>query len=446
MDTNKFAGIATPIHDFLEKTTKKCFVRCYMPGHKGSENPFDITEIEGADSLYDTDFFSKNAGIIAKSEQNASKLFGSEQTLYSCGGGTLAIQTMLALAKEKGGGRDHVLAARYSHRSFINTCVLLGLTPTWVYPQEYMSAAVTAQDIAAKLNSRTLAVFVNSIDCYGGMSDIAAIAEVCHAADMPLIVDNTHGAYLKFAPVDLHPITLGADMCADSAHKTLPVLTGGAYLHIANKKYCKSAKQLESLFGSSSPSYLILDSLDRCNAEIANHPKKIGELCRKISSLKAKLCDAGYALSTSDYLRITLDCTAMNTTGYVLSAMLREFAIECEYADKYRCVLLFGYGTTDIDLDTVWQVLSANPPMSFAVQNPPAMPKHIKPQWGCVPTKAYFSEFTTVPVMKAVGKICARSASPCPPGIPLVMPGEKITVDCARALKDMGINELSVVI
>lgn len=219
--SNLIEEMTTPIHDFLVKSSESHTIRCYMPGHKGTEDPLDITEIDGADSLYDTDT-NGGKGIIAQSEKNASKLFGSKRTLYSSSGSTLAIQTMLTLANLRGNGKDHVIAGRYSHRSFINSCVLLGLIPSWVYPEEYLCAAVTPESIEAKINSRTLAVFINSIDYYGGMSNISAIAEVCHSHGIPLLVDNAHGAYLKFAPVDLHPMTLGADMCADSAHKTLP--------------------------------------------------------------------------------------------------------------------------------------------------------------------------------------------------------------------------------
>ena len=176
--------MTTPIHDFLVKNSESHTIRCYMPGHKGTEDPLDITEIDGADSLYDTDT-NGGKGIIAQSEKNASKLFGSKRTLYSCLGSTLAIQTMLTLAKLRGNGKDHVIAGRYSHRSFINSCVLLGLIPSWIYPEEYLSAAVTPESIEAKINSRTLAVFINSIDYYGGMSNISAIAEVCHSHGIP---------------------------------------------------------------------------------------------------------------------------------------------------------------------------------------------------------------------------------------------------------------------
>lgn len=443
--SNLIEEMTTPIHDFLVKNSESHTIRCYMPGHKGTENPLDITEINGADSLYDTDT-NGGKGIIALSEKNASRLFGSKRTLYSCSGSTLAIQTMLTLAKMRGNGKDHIVAGRYSHRSFINSCVLLGLTPSWVYPEEYLSAAVTPESIEAKINSRTLAVFINSIDYYGGMSDISAIADVCHSHSIPLLVDNAHGAYLKFAPVDLHPITLGADMCADSAHKTLPVLTGGAYLHIANEKYCMQAKEAMSLIATSSPSYLILDSLDRCNRALTEKPLAISDICGKVTALKKHAADMGYALSPSDYMKLTFDCAAIHTTGYAMAQMLSEFDIECEYADEYKCVLLFGYSSTDVDFETIKTVLTANPPHSAFVRRLPSPPIHIRTQSACSPTKAYFSDKVKLPVMMTVGKTCACAAAPCPPGIPLIMPGETITIDAARTLRDKGVTDISVTV
>lgn len=435
----------TPIHDFLVRNQNKREIRCYMPGHKGTENPLDITEISGADSLYDTDFFSENPGIIAQSEQAASGLFGTEQTLYSCSGSTLAIQTMLALAKQKSKGKDHIVAGRYSHRSFINSCILLGLTPSWAYPKDYLSADISPDEIEKKITDRTMAVFINSIDYYGGMSDIPKIAEVCKKHCIPLLVDNAHGAYLRFLTTDCHPITLGADMCADSAHKTLPVLTGGAYLHIRNKKYCENAKETMALFGTSSPSYLILDSLDRFNATIYRNPRHIRELAAKIAQLKADVNSYGFTLFPSDSFRLTLDCAATYGTGLKAAAALKELGVECEYADDYKCVLLFGWSTSDEDLSTVREVFRALSPAAFAQYNMPLPPQHIITAQSMSPAKAYFKMKYKLPISDAVGKTCAVSVAPCPPGIPLIMPGETISKQAASELERRGIKDICVV-
>ena len=145
----------TPIVDFLEKYTRDNRLRLHMPGHNG-EFPHDITEIEGADSLFESD---TTGGIIAQSEQIASKIFGSAKTCYSCGGSTLAIQTALAVLKSQ--GVNTVAASRYSHRSLAAAAATLRLNIKWLYPKEYLSADV-------EYNAESLrgadAVFIPNID------------------------------------------------------------------------------------------------------------------------------------------------------------------------------------------------------------------------------------------------------------------------------------------
>ncbi|MBQ7834741.1 MAG: aminotransferase class V-fold PLP-dependent enzyme, partial [Ruminiclostridium sp.] len=246
----------TPIHTFLSNYAGSGTIRCHMPGGKGKINPLDITEIDGADNLYEAD------GIIRESEELAASLFGAGATLYSCGGSTLVIQGMLALLRELTPKRT-IVAGRYSHKSLINACILLGFDIKWAYPAEFLSGAITSLEIEKLIDSDTAGVFVTSIDYYGGDCDIAAISAVCAENNVPLLVDNAHGAYRVFTKN--HPMALGADMCADSAHKTLPALTGAAYLHLKDGSLRDEAKRAMALFGSSSPSYPIMDSLDLCN-------------------------------------------------------------------------------------------------------------------------------------------------------------------------------------
>lgn len=437
----------TPIHDFLVKNAESENIRCYMPGHKGTESPYDITEIDGADSLYEADFFGEG-GIIAQSEVTASRLFDTAQTLYSCSGSTLAIQTMLALAV-KITDKHRIIAGRYSHRSFINTCTILNLTPVWAYPEEFLSAKISPTEIDRLLSlpeneGEVAAVFITSIDYYGGMADIAGIAKVCKKHKVLLLCDNAHGAYLNFLSENRHPIHLGANMCADSAHKTLPVLTGGAYLHIASKKHTKYAKEVMSLFGTSSPSYLILDSLDRCNRALCESPDKLQALSEKISDLKAELSAIGYTLSESDPLRITVDCAGMSTTGFILSEKLKSKGVICEYADSYRLVLLFGYGTTNRDAERIKSAFKQINPQTLVTDNLPPSPTHIVTNCVSSAKSAYFSKHKSIDISKAKGKICGNSVNPCPPGIPLLMPGEAVNDAAVKMLGIMGITNIDI--
>ena len=254
----------TPICDFVNSYAKSDAARLHMPGHKGVSvlgcESLDITEITGADELFAPD------GIIAESERNASRLFGAD-TFYSAGGSTLCLQVMLYLLAadfcERRNGETcrfdlpdepnaspFILAGRNAHKAFVNAAALLGIQPVWLRPAAggtYHSCPITPLDVRAALAAcprRPAAVYVTSPDYLGNILDIAGIARECHTAGVPLAVDNAHGAYLRFLPkggaeqrdfsaFPLHPTEAGADICCDSAHKTLPVLTGGAYLHIS---------------------------------------------------------------------------------------------------------------------------------------------------------------------------------------------------------------------
>ena len=232
------SNMNTPIADFVKAYTLSGASRFHMPGHKG--NPvigcemFDITEINGADVLGNAD------GIIAESEANAASLFNTAKTFYSTEGSTLCIKAMLALIKKNSiKSVPKILAARNAHKAFVYACALLGLEPEWIFPKEFTHLCACElscnelDDILKNADSLPDAVYITSPDYLGNVMDVKGLSDICHKYGIPLLVDNAHGAYLAFLNESLHPIALGADMCCDSAHKTLPVLTGGAYLHLS---------------------------------------------------------------------------------------------------------------------------------------------------------------------------------------------------------------------
>ena len=296
----------TPIFDFVQNYIKSNTARLHMPGHKGVSflgcEAFDITEIRGADELYAPD------GIIRKSEENATLLFGTAKTVYSAGGSSQSINAMLYLSyiKADKSTRPFVLAGRNAHKSFIYALAKLDTDVEWISPENtdsICSCIVNGEMVEKALktfDTKPFAVYITSPDYLGGMSDIPSIAKVCKSYDIPLLVDNAHGSYLKFYKQDLHPISLGADMCCDSAHKTLPVLTGGGYLHIAkNDKYNFSQNVVNAMaiFGSTSPSYLILQALDLCNKYIDERIKNDIEICaEKVAELGCLINSKGFGI------------------------------------------------------------------------------------------------------------------------------------------------------
>lgn len=440
----------TPIVDFVKGYAESKASRLHMPGHKGKSvigvEPFDITEIDGADVLYSPD------GIILESENNATELFKTAHTFYSVEGSSLCIKAMLSLATL--GKEPLILAARNVHKSFLYGAALLDLSVEWLYPDEnehICSCVVSEESLNVKLQGMDKlpsAVYVTSPDYLGNMQDIKGLAEVCHGFGIPLIVDNAHGAYLRFMKDDRHPITLGADMCCDSAHKTLPVLTGGAYLHIsknAPKGFCDNARRFLSVFASTSPSYVTMQSLDLCNKALSGgFAEKLQQAADKVMSLKKQLTDNGWCLLGDEPLKLTLKCSTNGLCGEKVAKVFRENGIECEFYDRDVVVMMFSADTENETFDSVLKVLQSLKRNTTAVIKTTELPCTIT--FGNLSIrKALFSEQETVSVDSAVGRICAAPNVSCPPAVPPVMSGEVITKETVEILKYYDIKEIDVV-
>lgn len=441
----------TPIKDFTDKYAASGTLRCHMPGHKGkngSMNALDITEINGADSLFEAE------GIIAESERNAASVFGSYKTLYSAGGSTLCIQTMLAMCVMNSGSKK-IIAARNCHRSFIHTCALLGAEPEWILPEydnTFISGNITPfmVDKALENAGEAACVYLTSPDYLGRITPLDVIAEVCKRHNTMLVVDNAHGAYLRFIMgsdgVPLHPVYHGADICCDSAHKTLPVLTGGAYLHINNpdaEKYDGQAKEIMSMFGSSSPSYLILRSLDMCNKFLFEQGEEyFGEMAAASAEVKENLKNFWQTEDTEPG-KLSVFAPAAGYTGTQLAAVLRTSGIECEYADNSHVILMLtGLSPEEIRsisniFDTVRQPRILVPVCDFKFFSLPPKAMGIR--------EAALSESELIDSDSAVGRICARAVSCCPPGIAVVVSGEIFTEEAVNILKNYSIFKINVV-
>ena len=433
--------MSTPICDFVRWYTQSEPARFHMPGHKGVPvlgfEPYDITEIDGADELFTA------SGIIAESEAQAGALFGAH-TFYSTGGSTLCIQTMLHLAARYAvskGQAPCILAGRNAHKAFINAAALLDIDIFWLYPENndsYISCPITAQQVKSSLQNggkKPVAVYLTSPDYLGNMLDIQAIAEVCHQAGVLLLVDNAHGAYLKFLPQSRHPIDWGADLCCDSAHKTLPVITGGAYLHIsydAPSTLAQQAKASMSLFGSSSPSYLILQSLDAANDRMTAFRAALERFLPEKETLVQRLAGHGYVLTGDEPLKITLCPKSFGYTGMQIAGILEGNGIYPEFYDPDHVVLMLSPENSAGSLRHLENTLCSLERQEPITELPPCVPR---PDIVLKPHQALFSESETLPIGDCLGRISAAAAISCPPAIPLAVCGERIdrhVLDCLR--------------
>jgi arginine/lysine/ornithine decarboxylase len=277
------------------------------------------------------------------------------------------------------------------------------------------------------------------------MADIAALASICHTHGTVLAVDNAHGAYLRFLSPSLHPMDLGADICCDSAHKTLPVLTGGAYLHIAKRapeSFAAQAKQAMALFGSTSPSYLTLMSLDLCNAYLTDgYTGRLMQTVQRIEAAKALLSQNGWRILPSDPLKLTIDACCAGTTGTALAQRLRENGVECEFADPETLVLMLTPENAPEDLDRLITVLGEN---KQAARPHPILPA-AKGLRICSVREAVFAPHETIPAKEALGRICGAPTVACPPAIPIAVSGEEITEEALALFAHYGVESVDVV-
>ena len=443
----------TPIFDFVRQYADSDVSRFHMPGHKGHPllgcEALDITEVQGADVLYDAN------SIIAESEQNATVLFQTTHSFYSTEGSSLCIKAMLGLATaNKKGGKPLILAARNVHKAFVYACALLDLDVAWIYPKKnehLCSCTVSPQDVEQSITvlpQLPAAVYLTSPDYLGQVADIKSIAEVCHQYNVPLLVDNAHGSYLQFLNPSDHPIALGADMCCDSAHKTLPVLTGGAYLHVsknADPQYCENARSMLATFASTSPSYLILQSLDLCNRYLADiYAEKLQSCLQKIEDVKQKIAELGFEAEKAEPLKLVWSAQKYGYTGTEMANLLRENHIEPEFADDTYLVLMVTPETREIDFDRLVSAFSnMKPKPSNIGTDAPQIRKF--PHSACSIREAIFSPHESIPIETSEGRICASPTVSCPPAIPIVISGEILTKDAIRALAYYGIKTVEVV-
>ena len=447
-------SMTTPIVDFVRSYAKSGTARLHMPGHKGQSllgfEPLDITEICGADELYAPE------GIIAESEANATRLFGTAHSYYSTEGSSQCIRAMLFLALQgapQNGKRPVLLAARNAHKALLYAAALLDFDIRWLWPSAQAEGAlcscpVTAEALTGALHAMAqqgntpFGVYVTSPDYLGGVQDIPALAAVCRAQGVPLLVDNAHGAYLRF----------------------LPVVTGGAYLHLAHDAPVQDEAAVRgalALFGSTSPSYLILQSLDACNAMLAgDYPRQLAQCCAALENLRSSLnktaaarqCPVPLAVAGAQQepMKLTLDAAALGCTGIALAEALRRAQLECEYADPRYVVLMFTPKNPPQDytrLQTALEQLLAAVPAGLPRPENRAGEFAALQQQAvqcCTIRQAVLGAQVRIPVHKALGRVCAMPTVSCPPAIPVAVSGEEITPAAIALMQRYGIEELSV--
>lgn len=428
----------------LDRLTRYCATDAlpmHMPGHK--RNPallplpaptaIDITEIDGFDNLHGAE------DILLCCQQRAAQVFGAEETHFLINGTTSGILSAITACVPRGG---MLLMGRNAHKAALNAITIGGIVPRYVYPtflpDSGISGAISPEDIAAALDAEPAirCVFITSPTYEGVISDIAAIARVCHERGAILIVDEAHGAHLGFGGFPQNAIRLGADISIQSVHKTLGSLTQTALLHVSGTLVDRDRlRKMLTVYQTSSPSYILMASIDECVCRMATEGDVLAAawLRRAAGFRKAaaairhlKLLPAESCLCDPSKLVISTQGTDIN--GPQLQQLLRdEHHIELEMAAGHYAIAMTGIGDTDETLRrftdallTIDGELHHKPPV------PPVDPMLPRPEMRMIPADAEWLPTEDVPVSQAAGRICAEAVFAYPPGIPLIVPGEAI--------------------
>lgn len=439
----------TPICDFVRGYAARQPDRLHMPGHKGrgGVEQLDITEITGADVLYHP------KGIILESEKNAAALFGSRRTVYSAEGSSLSIRAMVFLAAQdarKRGKTPRIAAGRNAHKVFITAAALLDVQVRWLYPAQtgsLLTCQITPEALEEALGQGepVTAVYITSPDYLGNVADISGLSRVCRQYGCLLLVDNAHGAYLGFLPEGQHPMTQGADMCCDSAHKTLPVLTGGGYLHISSHAPMELDSMADSamaLFASTSPSYLILQSLDAANGILDGSWKRaLHHAVIEWAAVKQHIGDLGFCLTGQEPLKLTVMPKQYGYTGEQLAELLEGKNIYCEFADPDYLVLMLPVEYDPALPRRICAAFETIAPRAEITTPAPTLGRGVSV---LSPRAALFHPAEQVALSQALGRVMADPTVSCPPAIPVVCCGERIDAWAVEAMEYYGITQVRV--
>jgi arginine decarboxylase len=457
----------TPIIDELQAWVSKSHAPFYTPGHKRGigMNPllkncwgadvlgWDLPELPGLDNL------QAPSGIIEQAQTLAAEAFGAQQTWFLVNGSTAGV--IAAILATCGEG-EKIILPRNIHSSAIAGIIHAGALPIFINP-EYdpeldIAHSITPESVEFALQQHpdAKAVMLVCPTYYGVCGDLAAIAEVVHSYNLPLLVDEAHGAHFGFHP-KLPPaaLTVGADLTVQSTHKLLGSLTQSAMLHVQGDRidYEKISRSLR-LVQTTSPSYLLLASLDAARHQMAldgeelmTQTIELATIARtKISQIDGltvvELNTPTPGCKYLDPTRVTVTVTGLNLTGFAADEILTDqLGVVAELPSLRHLTFIISLGNTRTDIDRlVWAFteLATNHAVDQCLELPIVeQSDQILTAMAITPRQANQSQQISVSIDDAVGQISAESICPYPPGIPVLISGEIITIEALNFLRQV---------
>ncbi|WP_052144914.1 aminotransferase class I/II-fold pyridoxal phosphate-dependent enzyme [Halalkalibacter okhensis] len=440
-----------PLIKAIQNHKKTNPVSFHVPGHKNGlffHNSlledfqevltYDVTELVGLDDLH------APSGAIRKAQEEAARFYGAKETFFLVGGSTVGNLAMVYGAFQRG---DQVFVQRNSHKSVFHAVQIAGLHPILLTPEfdtisgHPIGISVAALSEAIRQYPDAKGVILTYPNYFGVSIDLQETISAAKQSDLLVLVDEAHAAhYCLGEPFPVSTLQQGADVVVQSAHKMLPALTMSSFLHLNDKRSDSlrhKIKEALSMFQSSSPSYLLMASLDGARAyaesmtksEIATILAGVDALKKELSSIKQIKVVNWNDNYHCDPLKVTIKTTT-NLTGFKLQDIFIENNLYPELADEKHVLLVFGLGNIKIPnglLQSIQQTL--NP---YEVNEETRTPPFLNVRMGAQKLELHSdaiqkAEKKRVPFEKAVGLIAAEAIVPYPPGIPFVLPGERIT-------------------
>jgi arginine decarboxylase len=445
----------TPLLTALQTWADRDDASFHTPGHKkgqGSASAFraligdpalraDLPELPELDNLF------APQGVIQQAQELAADAFGADRTWFLANGSTAGIIAAILATCNPG---DTIIIPRNVHQSVISGLIFGGANPVFVMP-EYdadwdIAHGVTAESIdhALQQHPQAKAVLIVSPTYYGVCCNVAKIAELTDRYRIPLIVDEAHGAHFQFHPdLPMPALAAGADVVIQSTHKTLAALTQAAMIHMKGDRVNPDRlRRSLQLIQSTSPNYLLLASLDAARQQMATVGTQL--LTQTLTLIESAIQQLAtipnirvldYPLRC-DRTRLTITVTDLGITGFTADAILTEqFGVICELPSLRNLTFIFSIGTTARDVDRLVHAIGQLAQQSHPIESIPQALEFTAPETVISPRDAFFATAQTVPIDQAINQISAELICPYPPGIPLLLPGERITAGAIAYLQ-----------
>ena len=447
----------------LEIYSQEDYYPFHMPGHKrnpdtvNTDLPFDrdITEIDGFDNLHHPE------GILKKAQETAASVYDTKECYYSVNGSTAALLAAVSATVPRNG---QILVARNCHKAVYHALYLRNLIPTYVYPQMdqkwWINGGISSDKVERALaeNPEIKAVLLTSPTYDGVVSDIEKIAEIVHRYEIPLIVDEAHGAHFHFS--NYFPTSaaeLGADLVIQSFHKTLPSMTQTAVLHNCSDRVdSRLIRRFMGIYQSSSPSYILMASMDACMEKMSSDGNEMfREFTKILEKARRRLSECKYIRLVSpeigtagvfdyDRSKLLFSTRYASMTGSELAQILLEkYHIQVEMEAEHYVLALAAVGDSGEGFERLCQAIeeiNQEEAQKKKEKRETEEPKAGRTAYTSLSqfmsiTEAMESESEIRKLEESVGRISAEFGYLYPPGIPLIVPGEQITGQFIRNMR-----------